>query len=426
MGAIAAGIAAAGVQQMLNDRAASQSYQREKKLMALQNQMNMANVVSTPTAQAEGLRMAGFNPALMNGAGTAAAPTVSKGSADMPQTADLTGIAQMTLMDAQRENIQANTSKVNEEKRGIEQQNNITEAANDAAAQSYIENVDREINDLNAALRKDNLFDDQRTDIENRIAALEESKSKVQDPNFRGALGIAQGMKSGAEQAKANMDMVSNYLNGRLDIEVLRKKLGNGTAEFLARMPRETWRKLANDITHVKQLVAESESKEKLNDQTVLKLQADIEQIGDSVLRARLNDETYVRDMISDAERRLKANSNDADAKAEFELWKSGLDNLTDTEFRKLKYDIGKGVITGLTTGTTLGAAGSLANRILNGKTKSVDLDKIPAYQDQYYTGKSKGRIRRNPDGFITEIRKEHGPMPKSDPYNDANSYWKF
>lgn len=386
------GIVAHGVDQMLADRRSKTSYLREKSLMNKQYEMNMAATKAAPSMQVEGLRMAGFNPAMVAGAGSSPAPTVSKGTADMAQTIpfDAAGIAQLNLIQAQKDNIEANTAKINEEKRGTEQVNDIRDTANDAAAQSYIENVDREINDLNAALRKGNLSEDKRVEIENRIAALEESKAKVQDPNFRGALGIAEGMKSGADQAKANMDMVENYLNGRLNIETLRKKLGNGTAEFLARMPRETWRKLANDITHVKQLIAESESKEKLNDQQILKLQTDIEQIGDTVLRARLSDENYVRNMISAAEAAIKANPNDENAKRELNFWKNGLDNLTDTEFRKLKYDVGAGVVKGVATGGALGAASSIANQILGNK-KNVTNSKY----DWNGSGFEDGNIRK-------------------------------
>lgn len=112
---IAAGMAAAGVQQMLNERAASQSYEREKKLMGMQNAMNLGNMVTAPGKEIEGLRMAGFNPAMVAGAGTQAAPAVTKGSSDMAQTVDLSQIAQLGLMEAQKENIEANTEKTKAE-----------------------------------------------------------------------------------------------------------------------------------------------------------------------------------------------------------------------------------------------------------------------------------------------------------------------
>lgn len=105
------GVMAHGVDQMLADKRSATSYQREKSLMNKQNAMNLSNAMTMPSIQAHGLRMAGFNPAMVNGAGTQPAPTVTKGSADMAQTfpLDVGGISQLALLDAQRENIQAQT-----------------------------------------------------------------------------------------------------------------------------------------------------------------------------------------------------------------------------------------------------------------------------------------------------------------------------
>lgn len=111
------GLMAHGVDQMLAGKRAAQSYQREKQLMNMQNQMNLSNAKSMPMIQAEGLRMAGFNPAMVAGAGTSPAPTVSKGSVDMAQTLpfDVASLAQLSLIDAQRDNIEAQTEKTKAE-----------------------------------------------------------------------------------------------------------------------------------------------------------------------------------------------------------------------------------------------------------------------------------------------------------------------
>lgn len=111
------GLMAHGVDQLLAGKRSAQSYQREKSMMKLQNQMNRANMVDAPSMQVEGLRMAGFNPAMVAGAGSQPAPTVSKGTADMAQTLplDMAGLAQLSLMDAQRDNIEAQTEKTKAE-----------------------------------------------------------------------------------------------------------------------------------------------------------------------------------------------------------------------------------------------------------------------------------------------------------------------
>ena len=415
------GVMAHGVDQMLAEKRSATSYQREKSLMNKQNAMNLSNAMTMPSIQAHGLRMAGFNPAMVNGAGTQAAPTVTKGSADMAQTfpLDVGGISQLALLAAQKENVEANTQKVNEEKRGIEQRNDITDVANDAAAQSYIENIDREISDLNGALRNLDEDSDRYQEIADRIQVLEDSKAKVQDPNFRGALGLAQGLKSGAEGSKARFDAIIGYLNGSRDAAVARKQLGNGTVDALASMPKLTRDKLAEDITHVKQLIAESESKEALNDEQVLKLQTEIEQIGDIILRARLSDENFLRTMAKEA-------STDEERKA----WQGRLDNLTDTEFRKLKYDVGAGVIKGAVTGGAIGSAGSLANKILGGNGRSpTDKGSYQAQKDRidaekYRTEHGTYHGRRMPDG---SVRME---FPRSDDRSAdqqiGDSYWRF
>lgn len=111
------GVMAHGVDQMLADRRSTKSYHRELHMMDKQNAMNLSNAKSMPMIQAEGLRMAGFNPAMVAGAGSSPAPTVSKGSADMAQTIpfDAASIAQLGLIEAQKDNIEAQTQKLKAE-----------------------------------------------------------------------------------------------------------------------------------------------------------------------------------------------------------------------------------------------------------------------------------------------------------------------
>ena len=112
------GIMAHGVDQMLADKRSAKSYQREKSLMNKQNAMNRANMVAAPSMQVEGLRMAGFNPAMVAGAGSQPAPTVSKGTADMAQTLpfDVASIAQLQLIGAQADKLEAETDLIRAQK----------------------------------------------------------------------------------------------------------------------------------------------------------------------------------------------------------------------------------------------------------------------------------------------------------------------
>ena len=116
MAGLALGGLQAGVNNMFAQHNAEVSYRRQKALMQIQNNMNNANQVGAAMNQVEGLRMAGFNPAMVAGAGSQPGATVSQGNADMPQTMPLDfGFAQLALIDAQKRNIDANTDKLEAE-----------------------------------------------------------------------------------------------------------------------------------------------------------------------------------------------------------------------------------------------------------------------------------------------------------------------
>lgn len=116
MGSLAASVGEGIVNNMFAKDNAQWSYNRQKKMMQAQNAMNNANIANAPIKQVEGLRMAGFNPAMVNGAGTAAAANVSQGNVDMPQTIPFDfDFNQAYLLEAQKQNIQAQTEKLEAE-----------------------------------------------------------------------------------------------------------------------------------------------------------------------------------------------------------------------------------------------------------------------------------------------------------------------
>lgn len=357
----ATGVAEGIVNNMFAKDNAQWSLYQQKRLMDKANAMQMANVRSAPQAQVEGLRMAGFNPAMVSGAGTNSAPTVSTPNADMPQTIPFEFDSGAALASAQAD-------KLDEETRALKLTNDQIEAANDAAVRGMLDGLNREQEDLEKALAGMQPDTAEYNKARGRVKEIESMKNRMTDPSFRGALGIAKGTEAAKDFTKHRLGILHEYLNGALSNAVVQKKLENGTVDALAGMDKAAKSKLDQDIEHVKQLIAESESKEGLNDQQVNMLATQMEQIGDQVLRGRLNDETFVRDQISDLERKLKADPSNKELQAELELWKSGLENLTDTEFRKLKYDIGKGVITGVTAGGAAGAVGSFTSKIFGAK----------------------------------------------------------
>lgn len=106
LGGLAVAAGTSFMNNMFAQKNASDAYQREKQLMDKQHSMNVADTINAHTYNVEGMRMAGLNPALGQGA-TPAVPETSKGSADMAQTIPFN--ASDALAAAQIENVKADT-----------------------------------------------------------------------------------------------------------------------------------------------------------------------------------------------------------------------------------------------------------------------------------------------------------------------------
>ena len=106
LGGLAIAAGTSFMNNMFAQKNASDAYQREKQLMDKQHSMNVADTVNAHTYNVEGMRMAGLNPALGQGA-TPAVPETSKGSADMAQTIPFNSAD--ALAAAQVENVKADT-----------------------------------------------------------------------------------------------------------------------------------------------------------------------------------------------------------------------------------------------------------------------------------------------------------------------------
>ena len=398
------GLAGSMATMFLNNRMAQEnatiSYNRQKDLMDIQNSYNMSNAAAMPGVQAFGLKQAGFNPAMVQGAGTQSAPTVSQGNADMPQTIPFN--AQDALLMAQMENIEANTNKVKEEARGVQQQNDIVDTANDAAVKGYLSDFNREQEDLEAALKtmKEGTLEYEK--IQGRIKDIEKMKGRLTEPEFRGALGLVKGTEAAAQNAQKRMDILHNYLTGAMNNSVAEKELSNGTVDALATMKKAQREKLAEEINHVKQLINESKSKEDLNYKTIDEISQRIMQIGDTILRAQLSDENYVRDNQKKWNDNLKILDDagvDKDGelyqkvKEQADLWNSRFQNLTDTEMRKAVYDTGSRIVSGLATGGAIGAGSEILRKMLNGeKITKKDLESLGKGNLSPYLADENGR----------------------------------
>lgn len=129
-----AGLAAGIGVQMLNnyysDRAAETSYHRQRAMMKKQNDMNRQNLFDNAQIQAQGARMAGFNPAMFMSGGIQPAPTVSQGNADMAQrfpmdVDSMLSVAQLLKTEADIENVKADTNVKKNQAPNVEADTNL-------------------------------------------------------------------------------------------------------------------------------------------------------------------------------------------------------------------------------------------------------------------------------------------------------------
>ena len=74
LASLAGAAAISGVNNMLSEVHANQAHKRQLELMEKQNAMNKANALSAYSTQVQGMRMAGLNPASLDGSGN---PNVS-------------------------------------------------------------------------------------------------------------------------------------------------------------------------------------------------------------------------------------------------------------------------------------------------------------------------------------------------------------
>lgn len=117
-GTVLAALAAGAASNAMSELHADNQLNREKQLMNKQNALNRANALDAYSQQVQGLRMAGLSPAMMNGQAPTIAPAVTKGTVGMAENVEFDPAN--LLLDAQRENVQADTAKKEAETAKIE------------------------------------------------------------------------------------------------------------------------------------------------------------------------------------------------------------------------------------------------------------------------------------------------------------------
>lgn len=304
-----------------------QQFNNQKKLNKQGYELAQMAQRNSASNLVESAKRAGLSPLAV--LGQAFTPAVSSGGEAAPAHFDTApmnlGIVETVLAAKQAEHQDLENQKLRTEVNRMKDED-------DSFVIGYRQNLEREKADLQDQMKSGK---GDKSALENRVAEIDASIKKLDDPKYSGTVGILEGYKKSAEQSKASFDIVNNFLQGKLDKDVLVKKLGNGTASVLATVPKAERAQLRQNIEHVKQLVAESESKESLNDQTVQKLQVDIEAIGNQILHANLNDPNFIKYMFGE----------------DSEIYK----NWASTDRRERAYKIGEAVVSGIATGGALG-----------------------------------------------------------------------
>lgn len=124
LASLGAGAVISGVNNLLSEVHANKAQARQLELMEKQNAMNKANALSAYSTQVQGMRMAGLNPASLEGAGNpnVSAP-VSQGSA--PQAENVQMDPASMLLKAQADNLNADTAKKRAEVGNVNQDTDL-------------------------------------------------------------------------------------------------------------------------------------------------------------------------------------------------------------------------------------------------------------------------------------------------------------
>ena len=124
LASLAGAAAISGVNNMLSEVHANKAHQRQLELMEKQNAMNKANALSAYSTQVQGMRMAGLNPASLDGSGNPnVAAAVSQGSAAQGENVQMDPTS--ALLKAQADNLNADTEKKRAEVGNVNQDTDL-------------------------------------------------------------------------------------------------------------------------------------------------------------------------------------------------------------------------------------------------------------------------------------------------------------
>ncbi len=308
----AAGLAAGvGIQMMNNafaDKAAERSFANQRILMNEQYRMNRENLYENAQLQAQGARMAGFNPAMFMNGGMSPAPTVSQGNADMAQrfpmdVGSMLSVAQLLKTEADIENVKADTNIKKNQAPNVLADTNLKvaqklyqEASTEVQKQKAqeIRNINQQYADRNNMLKTVGpaMMDQLRTGLQEKglwdkiLPKTRETIADLADGNYELSVGslVALGdvIKSQNDLSDADRKLVENGLRSAVIYGQLSDK------NVLDAMAKEPW--------------YEAELKRVGKD----KMLADIEKVRNEVLKivaetSKVNKEVNYQEMVNKA-----------------------------------------------------------------------------------------------------------------------------
>lgn len=162
--AIASAVLANLASNAMADAKAETAYDREQQLMRQQNRMNQHNALMAYTTQVQGAKLAGLSPAMLNGSTPQVAAPVTKGSAPVAENVEFDPAS--LLMDAQAENLRAQTEKTEAETakiKGVDTESaradidlKIAQKLYTGANQSKVEEESKQLRNINQVFAEEN------------------------------------------------------------------------------------------------------------------------------------------------------------------------------------------------------------------------------------------------------------------------------
>lgn len=383
---VLATLGAAALNNAMSELHADRSDARARALMDKQNAMNQANALSAYTNQVQGMRMAGLNPALAQGLGNAPVQSVSPTQGAKAENVEVS--PQDLLVQAQIENINADTRKKESEVKNVDEDTDLKFAQKlfTGANQSKVEEETTNIRNLNDAFAAENRnlgkfgkamaqkwknsewFDSLAPDTKDTI-------NSIADGSVPLSVGAMRALNSAIQSQKNLSDADAALVRNAFSNAVVESQFNN------------------DDVFDA--IVKEPKVRNSLTEAQTSKLKAEIDRI------------SYEYKKVIDSEiAHVKAQTSEAKARAALEAAETKLRNL---DFKRLNLDPDVRRY----EGDVKGYLGSMAQKALD-----AAINAAPSVAGSYLTGriagKAAGNAAGNAAGHAVDKAAEYGRQYKA------------